>query len=97
MGARSLPESMKVAKLVMSSTRPDRSRLYSWTIRRKISPSISRRSWAEIRSIARQKCPWPAASAGNCVQRGPAVLSHQSAKASFEQGATTRLATASEI
>ena len=89
-GARSLAESIQVAKFVMSSTSPDRSIENSPTIpptmRRSISPS-----WASpIASMASQNRRWSSAAAGRRTKRSPAVVAHHSEKASFEQGSTTR-------
>ncbi len=87
---------MNVAKLVMSSTSPDRSRAKRWTIRRPSSVSMARRSAVPRWSMASQNRRWSSAASGSGTHRGPAVLAHQSAKPSLEQGSTTRLAVASE-
>ena len=89
-GARSLAESIQVAKFVMSSTRPERSIENVPTMAETMRRSISWRSSSPIASIASQKRRWSSAPAGRRSHRSQAVLSHQSEKASFEQGSTTR-------
>ena len=88
-GARSLAESIQVAKFVMSSTRPDRSienvSTRAETMRRSISCSRA----SSIASIASQNLRWSSAPGERRSHRPQAVLSHQSEKASFEQGSTT--------
>ena len=93
-GARSFPESIQVAKFVMSSTRPVQSiekvPTILATMRRSISWICSSLTW----SIASQKRRWPSAPAGRRSQRSPAVFCHQPEKASLEHGSTTRFAVA---
>ncbi len=96
-GARSLPESIQVAKFVMSKTRPERSRESSATIAATTRRSISFRSSSPITFIASQKRRWSSAPAPSRSQRSPAVLSHQSEKASLEHGSTTLLSAASAM
>ena len=45
--------------------------------------------------MASQNLRWSSAATGSFTKRSPAVFCHQSEKASFEHGATTRLATIS--
>ncbi len=53
-------------------------------------------AWAGVSwSMASQKRRWSSAAVGTLVKRSAAVVCHQSAKASLEHGATTRLAVAS--
>ena len=87
--------SMKVAKFVMSNASPDRSRPNSVTIAVLIARSAAASLSVSRASMASQNRRWSVAATGSLVNRGPAVVAHQSAKASFEHGATTRLAVAS--
>jgi len=79
----------------MSSASPLRSRPNSVTIAvlmaRSTRASLSVSRW----SIASQNRRWSVTATGTLVNRGPAVVSHQSAKPSFEHGATTRFNVAS--
>jgi hypothetical protein len=85
---------MKVTKFVMSNASADRSRSNSLTIRAVIVRSAAISMASSRASIASQKLRWSQAGAPTLVNRGPAVVTHQSANASFEQGATTRFAIA---
>ncbi len=87
---RWLAESTKVAKLVMSSTSPARSRSNTSTIRAAIARSAARKALTGSASMASQKRRWSNAAAGSLTSRSPAVLCHQPANASLERGATTR-------
>jgi hypothetical protein len=92
MGAFWLPVSMNVAKLVMSSANPARPSPNSATILRPSRISITRSSSSPRRSIASQNRRWSNAGRSRLTHRRPAVVSHQSAKARFEQGSTIRFA-----
>ena len=89
----SFAESMKVAKLVMSSTSPDRS---SPTASSPPDPALDLgqlRHGEHVHGV-----PEPAViqrAAGILTHRSAAVVAHQSANASFEHGATTRFSVAS--
>ncbi len=96
-GARSLPESIQVAKFVMSSTSPERSIEKVSTIPATMRRSISARSSSPIASIASQKRRWPSAAGERRSHRSPAVFCHHWEKASFEQGSTTRFKAASAM
>jgi len=86
---------MKVAKFVMSSASPDRSRPNSVTIVATIARSAAA-SWAVSRlSMASQNLWWSVAATGTLVNRGPAVVAHHCSKASVLHGATTRFNVAS--
>jgi hypothetical protein len=85
---------MKVAKFVMSSASPDRSRPNSLTMVVAIARSAAASLAVSRLSMASQNRRWPVAATGTLVNRGPAVVAHQCSKASFEHGATTRLAVA---
>ena len=93
-GARSLAESIQVAKLVMSSTRPEQSTEKVSTIlatmRRSISWICSSLTW----SMASQKRRWSSVAGGQlqpAVAGGPVPPAE---KPSLEHGSTTRLAVA---
>src|ERR1035437_3129913 len=94
-GARSLAESMNVAKFVMSSASPDRSKPNSVTIAVAIAASAAASLAVSRASIASQNRRWSVAATGTLVNRGPAVVAHHCSKASFEHGATTRFKVAS--
>src|SRR5664280_2049178 len=78
----------------MSSTSPEQSRPKDSTMRATMRRSISISCSSETASMASQNLRWSRAEAGSLHIRSPAVVDHQSEKASFEHGATTRLAIA---
>ena len=94
MGALSLPESMYVAKFVMSSANELMSRSNVSIIASASRCSISASCFTVIACIASQNRRWSSAPAGTFVNRTPAVVFHQSTNASFEHGATTRFSAA---
>jgi hypothetical protein len=94
-GARAFAEAMNVAKLVMSNTSPDISNPNSVIARAATRRWISTRSSSPTASMASQKRRWSSAAAASPGSSlGPAVVCHQSANASLEQGATTRFSVA---
>ena len=85
---------MKVAKFVMSRASPEMPSSNSPTTRMANRRSISTSAAASSASIASQNRRWSVAAAGSRSRRSPAVPAHQSAKASFDRGATTLFAQA---
>ena len=94
-GALPFALSMKVAKLVMSRATDDTSVPETSMIRSAIRRLISSRSCRLTACIASQNRRWSSTEAGILVNRSAAVVFHQSAKASFEHGATSRFSAAS--
>ena len=86
--------SMSVAKFVMSSASPDTARSNSVAVRTASRRPTSTRTVSSRTSIASQNRRWSVAAAGSRTHLSAAVVAHQSAKASFEQGATTRFVVA---
>src|SRR5664280_2914135 len=78
----------------MSSTSPEQSRPKDRTMRATMRRSISTSCSSETTSMASQNLRWSRAETASLHIRSPAVVDHQSAKASFEHGAATRLAIA---
>jgi hypothetical protein len=85
---------MNVAKFVMSSASPDRSRPNSVTIVAAIARSAAASLVVSRLSMASQNRRWSVAATRTLVNRGPAVVAHRCSKPSLLHGATTRLAVA---
>ena len=92
--ARVLVESMKDAKLVMSSAREEMSSSNAVTARSAIRRSISASAGASSWRVASQCRRLSKAAGGTSSSRSPAVPAYQSAKALLEQGSTTRFSVA---
>ena len=78
----------------MSRATDEQSGPASPTIRSAIRPLIWSRSSSVTTCIASQNLRWSRTAAGIFVNRGAAVLAHQSLNPGFEHGATTRFSAA---
>ena len=94
-GALPFAVSMKVAKFVMSSATDEQSSPNAPTARCAIAPLACSSCSSVTECIASQNRRWSRTVPGTPVNRGAAVLAHQSANPSFEHGATTRFSAAS--
>ena len=88
---------MNVAKFVISRATDEQSSPNACTARSAIAALACSSRSRVTACIASQNRRWSSTVPGTRVNRGAAVLAHQSANPSFEHGATTRFSAASAM